>query len=96
MKVFFFRFHPAGYPLVGIVVSSRLVLLEYIGPFTAQRLSQVFQQHPQRLVWGFLQQCDTQALVDYGFQILNAPHAAVPLMGLDVRRISLSLLKKLP
>ena len=74
LKMVLFGRHPAGYPLIGVVVAAGLVPLKDVGPLSAQRLSQVLQQHIQRLVRSFFQQGDAEALVDDGLQILNALH----------------------
>ena len=70
------RSHSFGHPLIGVVVAAGLVFLEDIGPSPAQGPAQVLQQHLQRLVRGLLPQGDTEALVDDGLQVLNAPDAA--------------------
>ena len=96
LKVFLFRFYPVSHPLIGVVVTAGLILLKYIGPFSGQCFSQMFQQHFQRLVRGLLQQSDTKTLIDDGFQILNVAHAAVLLTASTARRPTVCLFINLP
>ena len=85
LKVLLFRLYPICHPLIGVVVAAGLVLLKDIGPLSVQGLSQVLQQHPKRLIRGFLQQGDTKSFIDDGLQILNASHTAVQLVSLHDR-----------
>ena len=82
LKVFLFRLHPIGHPFIGVVIAAQLVLFKYVGPLPVQRLSQMHQEHIQRIIRSLLQQGHPKALVDDNLQILNAPHITVPLMGL--------------
>ena len=77
LKIFLFRLHAFGHPLICIVVAAGLVPLKYINPFPVQRFSQMLYQHFQRLVRGFLQQGDTKPFIDDGFQILNALYSTL-------------------
>ena len=83
LKVFLLRLHPIGRPLIGIVIFAGLVALKYIGAFPVQRLSQMLQQHLQRLIRSLLQQGDAKPLIDDGLQILNTPHTAVLITAPD-------------
>ena len=96
LKALLLRPYAFGRPLVGVVVAPGLVLLEYVGPLSVQRFSQVLQQHLQRLIRRLLQQGNAKALVDDGLQILNALYAAVPLMGPGGRSALSGLFKKAP
>ena len=82
LQALLLRLYPICRPLIGVVIAAGLILLKYVRPLPIQRLSQVLQQHLQRLIRRLLQQGDAQALIDDGLQILNALYTAVPPQGL--------------
>ena len=77
LKILLFRLHPVGRPLISIVIAAGLVPLEYVGSLPVQCLSQMLQQHLQRLIRSLLLQGNAKALIDDGFQILDALYFAV-------------------
>ena len=95
LKIFFFRLHPVGYPLIGIIVVARLISFEYVGPFSVKRFSQIFQKNFQRLVRGFLHQSNPKTFIYDGFQILNTLYAIMRLAAFNGWQIFADLFKKL-
>ena len=50
LEIHLLRLHSFGRPLIGIVITARLILLKDIGTFPVQRFSQMFQQHLKGLI----------------------------------------------